>query len=194
MSAAAASSARASRPTAVRWNLSAAALYEEAVRREEGVIAAEGPLACRTGQHTGRSPNDKFIVREPSSEAEIAWGKVNRPIDVRRSSTRFTAICSASLSGKELFVLDCFAGADPAYRLPVRVITEYAWHNLFCRNLFIDDPAAADRRRRRSSRSSTRRASRPIRERHGTQLRGGDRAELREAARADRRHAATPAK
>ena len=126
----------------VRWNLSAAALYEEAVRRNEGQIAASGPLACRTGQHTGRSPNDKFVVREPSSEAEIAWGKVNRPIEPAQFDALHADLI-ASLAGKELFVLDCFAGADPAYRLPVRVINEFAWHNLFCRNLFIDDPAAA---------------------------------------------------
>jgi phosphoenolpyruvate carboxykinase (ATP) len=125
-----------------RWNLFAAALYEEAVRRGEGLITADGPLACRTGQHTGRSPNDKFVVREPSSSAEIAWGAVNRPLE----PAQFDALhhdMLAWLDGKELFVLDCFAGADPAYRLPVRVITELAWHNLFCRNLFIDDPAAA---------------------------------------------------
>src|SRR5258705_8739937 len=107
----------------VRWNLSTAVLYEEAVRRGEGVIAAEGPLACRTGQHTGRSPNDKFVVREPSSEAEIAWGKVNRPID----PAQFDALHKdmvASLAGKRLFALDSFAGADPKYRLPVRWINE----------------------------------------------------------------------
>ena len=127
----------------VRWNLSAAALYEEAVRRGEGVITACGPLACRTGQHTGRSPNDKFVVREPSSSAEIAWGKVNRPIEPAQFDALHKDLLS-SLTGKELFVLDCFAGADPAYRLPVRVINEFAWHNLFCRNLFIDDPAAAE--------------------------------------------------
>src|SRR4051794_15035788 len=126
----------------VRWNLSAAVLYEEAVRRREGMVAAEGPLVCRTGQHTGRSPNDKFVVREPSSEAEIAWGKVNRPLDPAHFDALHKDLLS-SLTGKELFVLDCFAGADPAYRLPVRVINEFAWHNLFCRNLFIDDPAAA---------------------------------------------------
>jgi phosphoenolpyruvate carboxykinase (ATP) len=125
-----------------RWNLSTAVLYEEAVRRNEGLIAAEGPLACRTGQHTGRSPNDKFIVREPSSEAEIAWGKVNRSIDAAQFDALHKDLL-ASLTGKELFVLDCFAGADPVYRLPVRIINEFAWHNLFCRNLFIDDPAAA---------------------------------------------------
>jgi phosphoenolpyruvate carboxykinase (ATP) len=153
----------------VRWNLSAAELYEEAVRRGEGVIAAEGPLACRTGQHTGRSPNDKFVVREPSSEAQIAWGKVNRPIEPAQFEALHQDLV-ASLRGKELFVLDCFAGADPAYRLPVRVINEFAWHNLFCKNLFIDDPSPVSspprgprRPPRRSSRSSTRRISRPIR-------------------------------
>jgi phosphoenolpyruvate carboxykinase (ATP) len=127
----------------VRWNLSRAVLYEEAVRRQEGVIAAEGPLACRTGQHTGRSPNDKFVVREPSSEAEIAWGKVNRAIEPAQFDALHKDLIT-SLAGKELFVLDCFAGADPKYRLPVRIINEFAWHNLFCRNLFTDDPAAAD--------------------------------------------------
>jgi phosphoenolpyruvate carboxykinase (ATP) len=99
-------------------------------------------LVCRTGQHTGRSPNDKFVVREPSSEQHIAWGKVNRPMDPAQFELLHDDLL-ASLSGKELFVLDCYAGADPAYRLPVRIVNEYAWHNLFCRNLFIDDPAAA---------------------------------------------------
>jgi phosphoenolpyruvate carboxykinase (ATP) len=126
-----------------RWNLSAAVLYEESVRRREGLIVAAGPLACRTGQHTGRSPNDKFIVREPSTDAEIAWGSVNRPMEPAHFDALHKDLVG-SLRGKELFVLDCFAGADPAYRLPVRVINEFAWHNLFCRNLFIDDPAAAD--------------------------------------------------
>ena len=118
------------------WNLSAAALYEEAVRRQEAVIAAEGPLACRTGQHTGRSPNDKFLVREPSTEAEIAWGKVNRPMTAEHFDVLHADLLQ-SLQGRELFVQDCFAGADPKYRLPIRVINELAWHNLFARNLFI---------------------------------------------------------
>jgi phosphoenolpyruvate carboxykinase (ATP) len=125
-----------------RWNLCAAALYEEAVRRDEGLIAADGPLACRTGQHTGRSPNDKFVVREPSSEADIAWGKVNRPMEGAQFDLLHRDLLG-TLAGKDLFVLDCFAGADPKYRLAVRIINELAWHNLFCRNLFIDDPAAA---------------------------------------------------
>jgi phosphoenolpyruvate carboxykinase (ATP) len=126
----------------VRWNLSTAALYEEAVRKQEGSIAAEGPIVCRTGQHTGRSPNDKFVVREPSSDAQIAWGKVNRPMEQAQWDALHQDFLQ-SLTDKELYVLDCYAGADPAYRLPVRIITEYAWHSLFCRNLFIDDPAAA---------------------------------------------------
>jgi len=123
----------------VRWNLTPAALYEEAVRRDEGVIAAEGPLACRTGQHTGRSPNDKFIVREPSSEANVAWGKVNRSMEPAHFDVLHRELIS-SLSGKELFVQDCYAGADPKYRLPVRIVTELAWHSLFVRHLFIVDP------------------------------------------------------
>src|SRR5262245_34551302 len=126
----------------VKWNLATAALYEEAVRRQEGLIAAEGPLTCRTGQHTGRSPNDKFVVREPSSEANVWWGKVNKPMEQAQFDALHLDLVN-SLSGKELYVLDCYAGADPTYRLPVRIINEYAWHNLFCRNLFIDDPAAA---------------------------------------------------
>jgi len=130
------------RAASVKWNLSVAALYEEAVRKQEGVIAAEGPLVCRTGQHTGRSPNDKFVAREAASDAHIAWGKVNRPLEPQHFELLHRDFMEG-LAGKELYVLDCYAGADPAYRLPVRVITEYAWHSLFCRNLFIDDPAAA---------------------------------------------------
>ena len=123
----------------IRWNLSTAALYEEAVRRQEGIIAAGGPLTCSTGQHTGRSPNDKFVVREASSEANVAWGTVNRPMTGAQFDTLHQEFLQ-SLKGKELFVQDCYAGADPAYRLPVRVVTELAWHSLFVRNLFIVDP------------------------------------------------------
>ncbi|CAN5853690.1 phosphoenolpyruvate carboxykinase (ATP) [soil metagenome] len=123
----------------VYWNLSTPALYEEAVRRREGSISADGPLVCRTGQHTGRAPNDKFIVREPSSEDKVAWGKVNRAVD----AASFDALYQRMLSyveGKELFVQDCHAGADPRYRMPVRVITEQAWHSLFARHMFIEAP------------------------------------------------------
>src|SRR3954462_12975905 len=99
----------------VRWNLSPAALYEQIVRRQEGVIAADGAIVCRTGQHTGRSPNDKFIVREPSSSDQIDWGKVNRPMDPAQSDLLHRDLLD-SLAGRELFALDCYAGADPKYR------------------------------------------------------------------------------
>jgi phosphoenolpyruvate carboxykinase (ATP) len=126
----------------VHWNLSDAVLCEQAVRRGEGLLAADGPLVCRTGQHTGRSPNDKFIVREPSTEQHVAWGGPNRPMQPDQFD-RLHADMLSSLSSTELFVQDCFAGADERFRLPIRVITEYAWHNLFARNLFILDSGAA---------------------------------------------------
>jgi phosphoenolpyruvate carboxykinase (ATP) len=128
----------------VYWNLSVSALYEEAVRRREASISVDGPLVCRTGQHTGRSPNDKFIVREPSSEDKVWWSKVNRPIE----AAHFDALHQRMLNyceGKELFVQDCYAGADPRYRLPVRVITEQAWHSLFARHMFIEATDAVGR-------------------------------------------------
>src|SRR5713101_1515918 len=118
------------------WNLSTPALVEAAIRRHEGVLAHAGPLVVQTGHHTGRSPNDKFIVKESSSEKNIWWGKVNRPIDAGKFAALYQRMIS-QLHGKDLFVQDCFAGADPHYRLPVRIVTETAWHNLFARNLFI---------------------------------------------------------
>jgi phosphoenolpyruvate carboxykinase (ATP) len=123
----------------VHWNLAPAVLYEHALRRSEGVIAADGPLVCRTGQHTGRSPNDKFVVKEPSSEGHIHWGKVNRPMGAEHYAA-LRADVVAHLGQRELFVQDLHAGADPVYRLPVRMISEYAWHSLFVRNLFIVPP------------------------------------------------------
>jgi phosphoenolpyruvate carboxykinase (ATP) len=123
-----------SRP--IFWNLSAAALYEHAIRRSEGELAAEGPLVCRTGTHTGRSPNDKFVVKEPSSEANIAWGKVNRPMEPAHFDTLKRDML-AHIASRELYVQDLYAGADPAYRLPVRFVQEMAWQSLFVRNLFI---------------------------------------------------------
>lgn len=120
----------------IYWNLATSTLYEEIVSRYEGHIAHLGPLVVRTGQHTGRSPKDKYIVREPSSEANIWWGDVNHPME----PAKFAALKARMMnhtSGKDLFVQDCFAGADPRYRLPIRVITEKAWHSLFARNMFI---------------------------------------------------------
>ena len=120
----------------VYWNLSTPGLYEEAVKRDEGMIAHLGPLVVRTGQFTGRSPNDKFIVDEPSSHDHIWWGKVNRPIADDRFEELHRRMASY-LQGKDVFVHDVYCGADPVHRLNVRVITQYAWHNLFARNLFI---------------------------------------------------------
>lgn len=120
----------------VYWNLPTSALYEEAIRRREGIIAHLGPLVVRTGHHTGRSPNDKFTVHEPSSADHIWWGKVNRPFDADRFDDLHRRLVSY-LQMKDVFVQDCWAGADPDYRLPVRIITEYAWHSLFARNMFI---------------------------------------------------------
>jgi phosphoenolpyruvate carboxykinase (ATP) len=125
----------------VHFNLSAASLYEHAIRRHEGLLAQEGPLVCRTGAHTGRSPNDKFVVKEPSSEAQVWWGKVNKAIDLAHFDLLRRDIIN-HLKTQELFVQDLYAGADPEYRLPVRFIHELAWQNLFVRNLFIVPPAA----------------------------------------------------
>jgi phosphoenolpyruvate carboxykinase (ATP) len=117
-------------------NLSAPALYEESIRRREGIAAAAGPLVVRTGKHTGRSPQDKFFVREPSSERHIDWGKTNKPFDSERFDGLLRRV-DAYLRDKDAFVLDAFAGADRDYRIPIRVVTEHAWHNLFARHLFI---------------------------------------------------------
>ena len=125
----------------VFWNLSVPALYEEAVCRREASISVEGPLVCRTGQHTGRSPNDKFIVREPSSQDKVWWSKVNRPLEPASFDTLHQRMLNY-VEGRELFVQDCYAGADPRYRLPVRIITEQAWHSLFARHMFIETPEA----------------------------------------------------
>ncbi|EKE68233.1 phosphoenolpyruvate carboxykinase [Oceanibaculum indicum] len=121
---------------AAHWNLATAALYEAAIRRGEAVLGAGGALITNTGKHTGRAPKDKFFVDEPGSRGDINWGEVNKPIDQERFDIMLGRAL-AYLQNREVFVQDCFAGADPAYRLPVRVITETAWHNLFARNMFI---------------------------------------------------------
>ena len=121
---------------ALHWNLTAAVLIEHAVRRGEGFLADNGALTAKTGQFTGRSPKDKFIVREPSSQDKVWWGPVNQPIDPARFDALYARM-RAYMQSSEVYVLDCFAGASPKHRFPVRIVTELAWHNLFCRQLFI---------------------------------------------------------
>ena len=116
-------------------NLSSAALYETAVRDGEGMIAAEGPLVVSTGTHTGRSPKDKFIVREPSTEASIWWGDVNHPISEEHYD-RLRSRLMDYLSNRRLYSQDLFIGAHPKHRRSLRVYTETAWASIFARNLF----------------------------------------------------------
>jgi phosphoenolpyruvate carboxykinase (ATP) len=123
-------------PDSVAWNLGPSALYEHAIRRREGLIAAEGPLVVVTVPHTGRSPNDKFVVKETSSEEHIWWGKNNRPISPDHFD-RLHKRMLGYLRGEELYVQDLYVCADPERRRHVRVITQFAWHSLFARTMFI---------------------------------------------------------
>ena len=125
----------------VHTNMQVAQLVEAALARGEARLAANGALVATTGARTGRSPKDKFTVDDGSTHSVVDWGKVNKPI----SSERFEALLervTAHLSERELFVQDLYCGADPAYRLPIRVIAEYAWHALFVRQLFVRPSAA----------------------------------------------------
>ena len=127
------------------WNLSAPTLYEEALMRGEGQIAQFGPFIVETGPHTGRSPNDKFIVEQSSSRDKISWGKVNRPIAEEYFDRVYNHMLTY-IQGRDVFVQDCYAGADPQHRITVRAITEYAWHSLFTQSLLIPaDKLSPDR-------------------------------------------------
>jgi len=130
----------------VYWNLPVEALYEEAVFRGEGRLSRSGPFVVNTGKHTARAANDKFIVREPSTEGHIWWGQYNRPYSAEKFNELFSRV-QGYLQGRDVFVQDCYAGADPEYRLPVRIVTELAWHSMFARNMFIM-PATNDEYRR----------------------------------------------
>src|SRR5690349_21140819 len=121
----------------VHWNLIAPELFQAAARRNEGEFADMGPFVAVTSPHTGRSPNDKFVVREPSSEKDVDWGKVNQPMSVE-DYRALVADVRKHLNGlSELFVQDLYCGAEPAYRLSVRYISPNAWHMAFVRNMFI---------------------------------------------------------
>ncbi len=119
----------------VYWNLPPAELIEHAVRRGEGELVAGGPFNAITAPHTGRSPNDRFVVREPESEDHVWWGKVNVPFDAEKYDALREEVI-AYLDERDLFVRDMWVGADPEYRLAIRVITPNAWHNLFAYNMF----------------------------------------------------------
>src|SRR5919202_2648004 len=114
-----------------------AMLYMHALSARDGVLAEGGPLVVDTGIHTGRSPKDKFVVQEPGAEERIWWGDVNQPI-AEESFEGLRDKVVAHLEGRDVYVVDAFAGADPAHRLAVRVITNHPYHALFAKTLFIE--------------------------------------------------------
>jgi phosphoenolpyruvate carboxykinase (ATP) len=123
----------------VHRNLHAGTLVEHAVRRGEAQLASNGALVAYTGKRTGRSPQDRFIVRDEITANTVSWGQVNQPFEPEA----FDALCDQVLDylrGRELFVQDLYAGAHPDYRLPIRIVNELAWHNLFVRQLFVRPP------------------------------------------------------
>ena len=117
------------------FNLSPAVLVEHSIRRNEAKLAANGAIVGYTNR-TGRSPKDKFIVKDETTAHTVAWGAVNAPFEPEKFDALYARVME-HLRGRELFVQDLFCGADPAYRLPVRIVNEYAWHNLFVRQLFL---------------------------------------------------------
>ena len=121
----------------VHWNLIAPELIQAAARRNEGEFADMGPVVAVTAPDTGRSPNDKFVVKEPSSERDVDWGKVNHPLSVEHYYALLADVRQHLNGLSELFVQDLYCGAEPAYRLSVRYISPNAWHMAFVRNMFI---------------------------------------------------------
>ncbi len=122
--------------SAAYWNLNAAELVEETLLRGEGVLTDTGAIAVDTGEFTGRSPKDKFVVFDEKTKDTIWWGDVNFKFDAGKFDVLYNRMC-AYLSGKEVYVRDSYACADPTYRLNIRVVTETPWSNLFANNLFL---------------------------------------------------------
>jgi phosphoenolpyruvate carboxykinase (ATP) len=120
----------------VQRNLSTPKLVEAATRNGEGVLSARGALVSETGKRTGRSPKDKFTVKDAITANKVAWGSVNLPFDADKFDALYERVLEY-LAGKQVYVQDLFCGADPRYQLPIQVINEFAWHNLFVRQLFI---------------------------------------------------------
>ncbi len=125
---------------ATHRNLSTAELYEHAVRNGEGTISAHGSLVVRTGKHTGRSPKDKFVVREPSSEKKVWWGEINQPL-AEEHYDRLRARLMQYVADRPIYSQDLYIGAHPDHRRSLRVHTESAWASIFARNLFRNPPA-----------------------------------------------------
>jgi len=121
----------------IHWHPTTSQLYLHAIARGDALLAEGGPLVVDTGAHTGRSPKDKFVVREPGSEDRIWWGDVNAEIS-EESFERLREKVAARLAEGDVYVVDAFAGADPAHRITVRVVTESPWHALFAKTLFIE--------------------------------------------------------
>lgn len=129
----------------IKEQLSVAELVEKATSRGEAILTVDGAVRANTGKYTGRSPKDKFTVEEDSSKENIDWGSVNRPISSEVFDALYTKVVNYLKEKEEIFVFKGFAGADEATRLSIRVVNEYAWHNLFAHNLFIrptDEEAA----------------------------------------------------
>jgi phosphoenolpyruvate carboxykinase (ATP) len=120
----------------VYWNLPAESLYEEIIFRNEGKITRQGAITVNTGKHTARAANDKLIVFEPSTSDKVWWGEYNRPYNPEKFDELFNRI-QGFLQGRDVFVQDCFAGTNTDDRVNIRIITEFAWHSLFARNMFI---------------------------------------------------------
>jgi phosphoenolpyruvate carboxykinase (ATP) len=118
------------------WNLPPEGLYEEIVFRTEGIISHQGPIVINTGKHTARAASDKFIVQEPSTQENIWWGQYNRPFSAEKFDELYARL-QGYLQGRDIFIQDCYGGADPRYQMPIRIITELAWHSLFARNMFV---------------------------------------------------------
>ena len=130
------------RAQTVHWNLTPPQLYEQALQRGEGVLSADGPIIVHTGEYTGRSPKDKYVVKDAMTSEDVWWGSVNQPI-TQATYESVKARMLAYIADRDLFVFDGYVGADPDYRMPSRVITEYAWQSLFARNMFIREPDSA---------------------------------------------------
>jgi len=122
--------------SAAYWNIGAARLVERAVQNSEGMLTDRGALVVRTGQFTGRSPKDKYIVRDATTENTVAWGNVNQPMSPEHFDSIWERVLGF-LQDKEIIIEDLTGGADPEFSLPIRVVTLRAWHALFARQLFI---------------------------------------------------------